>query len=180
MNEDIKSVLLSEKQLDEITTVLGEKITADYKNKRVLAVGLLKGSFIFMADLIRKIDLPLEVDFMVASSYGAGTETSNMVEIKKDIRKDLSGYHVLIVEDIIDSGNTMSCVKKLLESRNAESVKLCTLLDKPARRQVEIEVDYTGQEIPDEFVVGYGLDYAEKYRNLPYLGILSPAVYGRK
>lgn len=180
MKEDIKSVLLSEEQLEKITTKLGQTITEDYQNKRVLAVGLLKGSIVFMADLIRKIDLPIEIDFMVASSYGDRTETSNMVQIKKDIRKDLSGYHVLIVEDIIDSGNTLSCVKKLLESRNAESVKICTLLDKPSRRQVKVEVDYVGAEVPDEFVVGYGLDYIDKYRNLPYLGVLSPSVYTRK
>ena len=179
MKEDIDRILISQEQIQEKIRELGKQITEDYKDKdNVLLVGVLKGAFIFMADLIRNIDLPLHVDFMAVSSYGASTKSSGVVRILKDLEHDVEGKNLLIIEDIVDSGLTLSYMCNILKSRNPESIKICALLDKPSRRQVDIEVDYLGFEIPDYFVVGYGLDYGEKYRNLPYICVLKPEVYG--
>ena len=178
MRNDIKEVLFTEQQLKDKAKELGARITADYKDKNPLIVSVLKGSYVFMADLTRQIDVPCNVDFMVVSSYGKGTKTSGEVQIIKDIEQPIDGRDLLIVEDILDSGVTLHYLMQVLMARGANSIRLCTLLSKPSRRKVEVKVDYLGYEIPDEFVVGYGLDYAEKYRNLPYIGILKPAVYG--
>lgn len=177
MHNDVEKILLSEEQIAEICKTLGKKITEDYKGKELLAVGILKGSVIFFADVIRNIDLDLNIDFMVVSSYGAGSTTSGMVQILKDISVDIKGKNLLIVEDIVDTGVTLYNVKNVLLERGAASVKICTFLDKPSRRTADISADYIGAVVPDEFVVGYGLDYAEKYRNLPYLGVLKRQVY---
>lgn len=172
MNDDIKSVLYSKGEIEKIVTGLGKQISEDYKNKNLLLVSVLKGSVVFMADLMRSIDIPLEIDFMVVSSYGKGTKTSGNVKIIKDLNIDIKGYDLLIVEDILDSGVTLSTLKKMLEGREPASVKICTFFDKPERRIADIKADYVGAEVPDEFIVGYGLDYGEKYRNLPYVGVL--------
>nr|WP_245641261.1 hypoxanthine phosphoribosyltransferase [Thermovenabulum gondwanense] len=173
--EDIKEILISEEEIKAKLKELGEKITRDYRDSdNILLVGVLKGAIIFIADLIRHIDLPLEVDFMAVSSYGASTESSGVVRILKDLEQNIQGKNILIVEDIIDSGLTLSYLYNLLKSRNPADIKICTLLDKPSRRKVNIKVDYLGFEIPDYFVVGYGLDYNEKYRNLPFIGVLKP------
>lgn len=178
MRNDIKEILISEDRIQNRLQEIGERITADYKDKdNFLLVGVLKGAVIFMADLIRHIDLPLKVDFMAISSYGASTESSGVVRIMKDLEEDVEGKNLLIVEDIIDSGLTLSYMYNILKSRKPASIKICTLLDKPSRRKVDIKVDYLGFEIPDYFVVGYGLDYGEKYRNLPYICVLKPEIY---
>lgn len=180
IEKDIKSVLVSEKELDEITTRLAKEITNDYKNspRKLLILTILKGSFIFSADLSRKIELPIEFDFMKVSSYGSGSVSSGNLKISLDIsRSDIADLDILIIEDIIDSGFTLSNLKLYLEEKGAGSVKICTLLDKPSRRKHHITADYTGAVIPDEFVVGYGLDYDEKYRHLKYVGVLDPSVY---
>lgn len=177
MLNDIKEVLLSEEQLEKIVSEMGAKISKDYKGKNLLVISVLKGASVFMSDIIRKITIPIQIDFMAASSYGAGTETKGSVKIIKDLDIDIKGFDILIVEDILDSGVTLSNLIKVLESRNPSSVKVCTLLSKPARRKVEVPVAYEGIEVPDEFVVGYGLDYAERYRNLPFVGILKEEVY---
>ena len=177
-NEDIKEVLLSKEEIDKIVKRLGEQITKDYEGKNLLVVSILKGSIMFMADLLREIKLDCKIDFMAVSSYGSGTRTSGSVKIIKDLNIDLSGYDILLVEDILDSGVTLSNLKELLMIRKPASLKICAFLDKPDRRKADIVADYTGASIPDEFVVGYGLDYDEKYRNLPFVGILSPSVYG--
>ena len=178
MRNDIQEVLFSEQQLADKVAELGARISADYEDKNPLVVSVLKGSYVFMADLTRKITIPCNVDFMAVSSYGAGTKTTGEVQIIKDIGSKIDGRHLIIVEDILDSGVTLSFLMKILKARGAASIRLCTLLSKPERRKVDVPVDYLGFEIPDEFVVGYGLDYAEKYRNLPYIGILKPSVYG--
>lgn len=179
LSNDIESVLYSEQQLRERVAELGAQITRDYQGKeKILLVSVLKGSYIFMADLSRAIDLPLTIDFMVVSSYGSGTSSSGQVEIKKDISLNLEGYHVIIVEDILDSGNTLYYLMEMLRLRKAASIRICTLMDKPERRAKPIVADYSGFNIPDAFVVGYGLDYDQRYRNLPYVGILKPEVYG--
>ncbi|MBR2296214.1 MAG: hypoxanthine phosphoribosyltransferase [Clostridia bacterium] len=181
MLNSIKEVLLSEAQIDEITTKIAEQIDKDYPNRerRLLLLGILKGSVVFMSDLMKKIKRPVEIDFMKVSSYGAGTETSGKINIILDLhRTDLSELDILIVEDIIDSGKTLSYLVEYLKLGGARSVKTCTLLDKPSRRQVDFASDYTGATIPDEFVVGYGLDFAEQYRTLPFVGILKPEAYG--
>lgn len=170
-------VLLTQEQLAAKVREIGRQITADYADKNLLLVSVLKGSVLFMADLVRCIDLPLSLDFMYVSSYGSGTKTSGVVRIEKDLAVDLEGCDLLIVEDILDSGMTLSFLKDTLSLRNPSSIKICTLLDKPERRQAEVYADYVGFTVPDEFVVGYGLDFAEKYRNLPYIGILKPSVY---
>ena len=175
---DIKEVLLNEEEIKEIVTRLGAQITKDYEGKNLLVVSILKGSIMFMADLLREIKLECKIDFMAVSSYGSGTRTSGSVKIVKDLNIDLSGYDILLVEDILDSGVTLSNLKELLMLRKPASLKICAFLDKPDRRKADIVADYKGASIPDEFVVGYGLDYDEKYRNLPYVGILSPSVYG--
>ncbi|MBS5280830.1 MAG: hypoxanthine phosphoribosyltransferase [Butyricicoccus pullicaecorum] len=178
MRNDIQEVLFSEQQLADKVAELGARISADYEGKNPLVVSVLKGSYVFMADLTRKITIPCNVDFMAVSSYGAGTKTTGEVQIIKDIGSKIDGRHLIIVEDILDSGVTLSFLMKILKARGAASIRLCTLLSKPERRKVDVPIDYLGFEIPDAFVVGYGLDYAEKYRNLPYIGILKPSVYG--
>ncbi|MDN5331863.1 MAG: hypoxanthine phosphoribosyltransferase [Tepidanaerobacteraceae bacterium] len=173
MLEDIKEILITEEEIKNKLKELGEKITEDYRDKKdVLLVGVLKGAVLFIADLIRHINLPVQVDFMAVSSYGASTESSGVVRILKDLDENIEGKNILIVEDIIDSGLTLSYLYNILKSRKPASIKICALLDKPSRRKVNIKVDYLGFEIPDHFVVGYGLDYNEKYRNLPFIGIL--------
>ena len=177
MKDDIKKVLLSERKLQATITRLGKQISKDYEGKNLLLVSILKGAVVTMADLMRAITIPCAIDFMVVSSYGAGTSTSGTVKIIKDLDIPLSEYDVLIVEDILDSGVTLSNLIEILGTRNPRSIKICTLLDKPARRKAPVKADYIGIEVEDEFVVGYGLDYAEKYRNLPYVGILKESVY---
>ena len=177
MINDIERVLLSEEELKEIIKRLGKEITEDYKDKNLLVVSVLKGSVMVMADLLREIKIPCRIDFMSVSSYGSGTKTTGSVKIIKDLDIDLAGYDLLIVEDILDSGVTLSSLKEILLTRDPASVKICTLLDKPERRKADIKADYIGAQVPDAFVVGYGLDYDEKYRNLPFVGILSPKVY---
>ena len=173
MSDSIKEVLYTEEQLQARVKELGAQITKDYAGKdKLLLVSVLRGSYIFMADLSRAIDLPCIIDFMVVSSYGGGTSSSGQVEIKKDISSSIEDYHVIIVEDILDSGNTLYYLLDVLKKRGPKSMRLCTLLDKPDRREKDVKVDYVGFEIPDEFVVGYGLDYAQKYRNLPYIGVV--------
>ena len=156
---------------------MGARITRDYQGKNLLLVTVLKGAVVYLADLMRCIDLPCAIDFMVVSSYGSGVKTSGVVKIVKDLDQDLSGRDILIVEDILDSGMTLSYLKGLLQSRRPASIRIATLLDKPSRRKVDLQADYVGYEVPDEFVVGYGLDYDEQYRNLPYVGVLKPEVY---
>lgn len=178
MINDIEKVLLSEEQLKEIVKRLGAEITEDYKDKNLVLVSVLKGSVLFMADLMREIKLPCSIDFMAVSSYGSGTKTSGVVKIIKDLDTDVvNGADLLIVEDILDSGVTLEYLMKILSARNPNSIKICTLLDKPERRKANVFADYAGEQIPDAFVVGYGLDYDEKYRNLPFVGALKPAVY---
>lgn len=179
MREDIERVLLDEAQIQHIVSDLGRRISADYAGKNLLMVSVLKGSVVFMADLMRAIDIPCRIDFMAVSSYGSGVRTSGVVKIIKDLDINLAGYDLLIVEDILDSGVTLSYLKKMLMDRNPASVKICTFLDKPERRRADIVPDYAGASVPDEFVVGYGLDYDEKYRNLPYLGVLKESVYAK-
>jgi len=174
---DVESVLISEEKLAARIKELGEQITADYAGKEILAIGVLRGAVLFMADLTRAIKVPVAIDFMAVSSYGAGTSSSGVVRILKDLDEDIEGKHVLIVEDIIDSGLTLSYLIENIKSRKPASLKLCTLLNKPERRRAEVHIDYNGFTVPDYFVVGYGLDYAEKYRNLPFIGILKPEVY---
>ena len=178
MLNDIEKVLLSEEQLQEIVKKLGAEITRDYEGKKLVIVSVLKGSVIFMADLMREIKIPCSIDFMAVSSYGSGTKSSGVVRIIKDLDTDVvEGADLLIVEDILDSGVTLEYLIKILSARNPSSIKICTLLDKPERRKANIFADYSGAQIPDAFVVGYGLDYDEKYRNLPFVGALKPAVY---
>lgn len=178
MEHDIQEVLFSEETLKECVARIGRQIEQDYAGKEIMLIGVLRGSFVFMADLCRAINLPCTLDFMSVSSYGKGTKSNGQVQITKDLSEDISGRHVIVIEDILDSGNTLSYLLKMLENRNPASIRLCTLLDKPDRRVKQVQVHYSGFTIPDAFVVGYGLDYAEKYRNLPYIGILKPEVYG--
>lgn len=177
MNNDIEKVILTEAEIAEITKKIGAQITKDYEGKKLLVVGVLKGSFMFFADVVREIKEYCSVDFMVISSYGMGTESSGMLQIHKDLSVDVKGKDVLIIEDIVDSGITMQNVTGVLNKRGAASVKIATFLDKPSRRKVPVKADYVGCVVPDEFVVGYGLDFAEEYRNLPYLGVLKPEIY---
>lgn len=181
MREDMERILLTEEDLQKIVKRVGKQISEDYKGStnKLILVSVLKGSVIFMGDLMRAIDIPCYIDFMSVSSYGSGTTSSGVVKIVKDLDTNvIEGADLLIVEDILDSGRTLSYLKQLLSARNPKSIKICTLLDKPERRVVDLKADYVGSEIPDAFVVGYGLDYDEKYRNLPYVGILKPSVYG--
>ena len=171
MREDISAVLFSEEAIREKVRELGAVITRDYEGKHPLLIGILKGCFVFMSDIARAIDLKCDIDFMAVSSYGNGTSSTGAVKITKYLT------NILIIEDILDSGVTLSYLKKYLENRKPASIKICTLLDKPKRRVSEIRADYYGFECPDEFVVGYGLDYAENYRNLPYIGVLKPEIY---
>ena len=179
MKNDLKGILVTEQQIDEITTRLAAEITEDYKDsKKLVLVCILKGSVMFTAELMKKIPLHVEVEFMKVSSYGSATVSSGVLNIHLDMkRKDLSDADFLVIEDIIDSGNTLYRLVKYLRERGANSVKTCTLLDKPGRRVIDLTPDYAGTQIPDEFVVGFGLDYDEKYRNLPYVAVLDPKVY---
>ncbi len=177
MLNDVESVLLSTEDLAKRIKEIGAEITADYAGKEILMIGVLRGAVVFMADLARAIEVPVAIDFMAVSSYGSGTNSSGVVRILKDLDEDVAGKHVLVVEDIIDSGLTLNYLLENLKSRKPASVKLCTLLNKPERRKVQVAIDYNGFDVPDYFVVGYGLDYAEKYRNLPFIGILKPEVY---
>lgn len=177
MNNDIKKILIEEKELQDKVAELGAKITQDYKGKDLLIICVLKGAVVFLGDLVRKIDLPLDMDFMAVSSYGANTKSSGVVRILKDLDENIEGKHVLIVEDIIDSGLTLAYLIENLKSRGPETVEICTILDKKERRTIDLDIKYTGFSVPDEFVVGYGLDYAEKYRNLPYVAVLKEEVY---
>ena len=177
MIEDIERILASEKDISKKVREIGQSISGYYKDKNLLMVSVLKGSVVFMADLMREINIPVEIDFMAVSSYSKGVKTSGVVKIIKDLDIPLAGFDVLIVEDILDSGLTLSYIIELLQSRGPKSIRLCTLFDKPERRRVNVIPDYVGFVIPDEFVVGYGLDYAEKYRNLPYVGILKREIY---
>src|SRR5881396_2333203 len=176
--DDIAEVLIDEQAIAAKVRGLGAAISDDYRGKDLVLVSILKGALPFLADLMRHIPMPLALDFLEVSSYGAGTETSGVVRILKDIANPIEARDVLVVEDILDTGNTLAYVVDHLRSQRPASVRLCTLLDKPSRRSVPIDVDYRGFEIPDKFVVGYGLDYAEKYRNLPFIGVLKPEVYG--
>lgn len=177
MNDDILKILISEEELESKVAELGAQITRDYAGKCPIFVGVLKGCFVFMADLMRHVNLKCDMDFMAVSSYGSGTTTTGAVKINKDLGQDIEGRDVIIVEDILDSGVTLSYLKSYLQNRCPASIKIITLLDKPARRRAELYADYYGFQVPDEFVVGYGLDYAEHYRNLPYIGVLKPEVY---
>lgn len=177
MLQDIERVLLSEEELRQRVRELGEEISKEYAGKEILMIGVLRGAVMFMADLARAITVPVMIDFMAVSSYGTSTSSSGIVRILKDLDEEVAGKHVLIVEDIIDSGLTLSYLVDNIKSRQPASVRICTLLNKPERRKVDLEVNYNGFVVPDEFVVGYGLDYAEKYRNLPFIGILKPAIY---
>jgi hypoxanthine phosphoribosyltransferase len=177
MLSDIQHILISMEEVQAKVKDLGAAISRDYAGKEILMIGVLRGAVIFMADLARAIDVPVAIDFMAVSSYGSSTSTSGVVRILKDLDESVEGRHLLIVEDIIDSGLTLNYLLDNLKSRNPASVKLCTLLSKPERRKMDVPVDYIGFTVPDEFVVGYGLDYAEKYRNLPYIAVLRPEVY---
>ena len=177
MREDIESILLSEETLKNRVAELGAAISRDYEGKYPMFVGVLKGCFIFMADLMRCVTIPCSMDFMAVSSYGNSTTTTGAVKINKDLSEDIQGRHVILVEDILDSGVTLSYLSKYLMNRAPASVSIATLLDKPARRRADVQARYAGFEVPDAFVVGYGLDFAEKYRNLPYIGILKPKIY---
>jgi hypoxanthine phosphoribosyltransferase len=175
MEKDVKEILIDEETLAKKIKELGEKITKDYEGRTPILVGLLKGAVPFMAAIMKEIKLPVNIDFMGVSSYGNKSTSSGVVRILHDLSLDIEGKEILIIEDIIDSGNTLSYLLNVLENKGAKDIKICTLLDKPSRREKDIKVDYVGFEIPDEFLVGFGLDYAEKYRNLPYIGILDPA-----
>lgn len=174
---DLTRVLITRQELQEAVAKLGKIISEDYKDKELVCVCILKGAVVFFTDLLRQIDLPMTIDFMAISSYGSSTKTSGVVRIIKDLDHDVLGKDVLVVEDIVDSGLTLSYIKQILDQRGARSVRLATLLDKPMRRRIALSVDYSCFLIPNEFVVGYGLDYAEKYRNLPEVGVLDPSIY---
>lgn len=177
MLNDIQEILISEEEIQAKIKELGQQLSAEYEGRDPLVICVLKGAFIFMADLVKNITVPIELDFMAVSSYGASTKSSGVVKIIKDLDQSVEGRDVLIVEDIIDSGLTLSYLIDLLENRKAKSISVVTLFDKPVRRTVDLQADYKGFVLPDAFVVGYGLDYAEHYRNLPYIGILKPEIY---
>lgn len=177
MHPDVEKILLDEEQIKERVAQLGLQISQDYQGESILMVGILKGAMVFLADLVRNINVPTFFDFMAVSSYGAGTVSSGAVRILKDLDKSIHGRHVIIVEDIVDTGLTLQYLVENMKARGPASLKVCTLLDKPSRRKVEVPVDYNGFSIPDEFVVGYGLDYNERYRNLPYIAVLKPEIY---
>lgn len=172
MSKTIKRVLISRAEIDQMCRRLGEQITHDYAGKEIILIGVLKGAFIFMSDLARCIGVSCRIDFMSVSSYGSGTRTSGVVRITKDLDTDITGKHIIVVEDIVDTGLTLKHLRELLSTRNPASIALCTAFDKPDRRKVDIEVEYTGLQIPDEFIVGYGLDFDGKYRNLPDVSVL--------
>lgn len=177
LEKDIERVLFSEEAIKRRVMEIAAQIDKDYEGKEPMLISVLRGSFIFMADLMRGITIPCTVDFMSVSSYGGGTSSSGQVKITKDLSESIEGRDIIVVEDILDSGNTLSYLLQLLKARHPASMRLCTLLDKPSRRVKPVEVDYSGFSIPDDFVVGYGLDFAERYRNLPYIGVLKPCVY---
>ena len=177
LEKDIKKVMISHDEIVDAAKKLGAQLTKDYQDENPILVGVLKGSVPFMAELIKHIDTHVELDFMVVSSYHGGTSSSGVINIKKDVDQDVSGRHVLFIEDIIDTGQTLKSLRDMFKDRNVASVKIATLLDKPEGRVVEIEADYTCFTIPNEFVVGYGLDYNENYRNIPYVGVLKEEVY---
>ncbi len=177
MHCDVEKIIYTEEQIHEAVCALGRRISEDYKDKKLLMLSVLKGSVVFMSDLMREITIDCRIDFMSVSSYGSGVKTSGVVKILKDLDIQITGYDILVVEDILDSGLTLKHILELLETRGPHSIRLCTLLDKPERRKAAIETDYCGFQVPDEFIVGYGLDYDEKYRNLPYIGILKPEIY---
>lgn len=180
MHKDIRNVMISEEEIAKRVKELGKQLTEEYKGKDLMVVGILKGCMLFLSDLVRAIDLPLTMDFMVVSSYGTSTKSSGVVRIIKDLEREIEGKDVLIIEDIVDTGLTLSYLMENLKTRNPNSVKVCSLLDKPERRKVQVDIEYVGFQIPDEFVVGYGLDYAEIYRNLPFVCVLKPEVYTGK
>ncbi|WMT41075.1 hypoxanthine phosphoribosyltransferase [Paenibacillus sp. D2_2] len=177
MHNDIQEVLFTQEQIEAKVAEMGKKLSEEYEGRNPLVICILKGAFIFMADLVKQITVPLEMDFMAVSSYGTSTRSSGEVKIIKDLDSSVEGRDILIVEDIIDSGLTLSYLVDVLQRRNVNSIKLVTLFDKPVRRTVDLKADISGFILPDAFVVGYGLDYAEKYRNLPYIGVLKPEVY---
>ena len=177
MHDDIEKVLFSKEQIEEIVHRLGSEISNDFKDKNLLLVGILKGSVVFMSDLMRELTIPCNIEFMALSSYGSDTRSSGVVRVLKDLSIDIKDYDVLVIEYILDSGNTLSQLKAMLEMRKPKSLKICTFFDKPERRTADISADYVGAVIPDAFIVGYGLDYAEKYRNLSYVGVIKPEVY---
>ncbi|MGN1019132.1 MAG: hypoxanthine phosphoribosyltransferase [Aristaeellaceae bacterium] len=177
--QDLSKILVTREEIAAAVKKLGQQITKDYEGRELMVVGILKGAIVFYSDLIREIDLPLRTDFMAVSSYGSATKSSGVVQLRKDLDRPIEGMDVLIVEDIVDSGMTLSYLKRVFANRGAASVRIATLLDKPARRRVDLKADYFCFEIPDEFVVGYGLDFDEKYRNLPDIGVLHPRIYGQ-
>jgi len=178
IEKDVKEVLLTKEEIKEVCQKLGKQITEDYKDKNLLVVGILKGSVLFMSDLIREINCPCQIDFMAISSYH-GAKTTGSVQFKKDLDIDPDGFDILVVEDILDTGISLKFISEVLLKKNANSVKICTFIDKPANRIADIKADYVGFVSPDEFLIGYGLDYNEKYRNLPYLGVLKPEIYSK-
>ncbi len=177
MHQDLEKILISKEEIEKRVKEIGAEITRDFKGESVLMVGILRGAVVFFSELVKNVDLDVRFDFMVVSSYGASSTSSGEVRIVKDISQPIEGKNVLIIEDIIDTGNTLKNLKRLLYTRNPKSLKIVALLDKPSRRTVEMEGDYVGFEVPNEFVVGYGLDYNEKYRNLPEIGVLKPEIY---
>ena len=177
--QDLTKILVTREEIAAAVKKLGQQITKDYEGRDLMVVGILKGAIVFYSDLIREIDLPLRTDFMAVSSYGSATKSSGVVQLRKDLDRPIEGMDVLIVEDIVDSGMTLSYLKRVFANRGAASVRIATLLDKPARRRVDLKADYFCFVIPDEFVVGYGLDFDEKYRNLPDIGVLHPRIYGQ-
>jgi hypoxanthine phosphoribosyltransferase len=179
IHQDIDHVLISEEQIQACVRDLGARISVDYRGRDLTLVCVLKGGIVFLADLIRAISVPLSLDFMATSSYGFSTETSGVVRILKDLDMNIEGKNILVVEDIIDTGHTLNYLMRILRERRPSSLRICTLLNKPSRREVEIALDYLGFDIPNEFVVGYGLDFDENYRNLPYIGVLKPELYSQ-
>lgn len=178
LTDDVADILVGEEQIQRRVAELGARISADFAGEEILIIAVLKGAVLFLADLIRHIDLPLAVDFLAVSSYGAGTESSGVVRILKDLDAPIEGQHVLIVEDIVDSGRTLDYLLRMLRQRRPATLHVCTLLDKRERREIDVPIDYVGFEVPDAFVVGYGLDFAEFYRQLPFIGVLKPEIYG--
>lgn len=179
LHKDIESILVSEEEIKEIVKNLADKINADYKEEELTVLIILKGSMVFASDLIRKLNMPVSIEFMRVSSYGAGTSSSGFINIKQDVECDIEGKNILIIEDIIDSGNTLYKLKEVLLERNPKTLRICTLLDKPDRRVTDVTVEYQGKIIPDKFAVGYGLDCNEHYRNLEYIGVLKEEVYSK-
>ena len=179
MHSDLREIMLTEEQISGKVKELAGRISADYQGNSILVIGILKGAVIFLADLVRNITIPVGIDFMAVSSYGKASESSGVVQILKDLDQNIEGRHVMVVEDIVDTGLTLKYLLENLSTRKPASLKICTLLDKPTRRKSDVVPDYNGFTIPDEFVVGYGLDYAEKYRNLREIGVLKPEIYSR-